>query len=79
MLRYHCDTLRKHKTKQLLVYYRHRIIITNVHEQIPCTVKCQCQLSRLQELFHMDLGAEELVTQAYTQMFITSWTGLKKM
>jgi hypothetical protein len=32
---------------------------------------------RLQELFHMDLGAEKMVTQAYTQMFLTSWIGLK--
>jgi hypothetical protein len=32
---------------------------------------------RLQELFRTDLGAEKLVTQAYTQMFITSWIGLK--
>lgn len=41
------------------------------------TVKCNVNFFRLQELFHTDLGAEKLVTQAYTQMFITSWIGLK--
>ena len=42
------------------------------------TLKCNVNFFfRLQELFHTDLGAEKLVTQAYTQMFITSWIGLK--
>jgi hypothetical protein len=49
-----------------------------MHEKIYVPVKCQYQFFRLQESFHMDLGAGKLVTQAYTQMFITTWIGLKK-